>query len=213
MAKRVFWTKKDIKNFVDKLDFAYHHRDRHYGINVKLYKFPDHIEKILWESLSIAEAFDSYFITTLGDIWENFKIYLKENYDIEPYTAGRSGGYWGVYTKDVEYWSNLKTKRVIKKALVYALTNTFNTSTITLLSVGQDIGKEDFIYSEILLHANGEREITFDGLGEWVDYGEKVLKPMLLDKDINNFDKYEKLFQAYTRFSYAWDMKKYVCNF
>jgi len=188
MARRVFWAKKEIKDFVDGLDFVNHYRDMHYGINVKIYYFPEHIQEILWESLSIMETF-RLNISALGDIWENFSYYL------------------------VEHWPNLKTKRAIRKALAYALTCVFNGEWVRLFSLGQDIGENDFIYSEIHLNVNGKREVSFDGLDEWVNYGEKILKPVLLDKSIDDFDRYRELSQAYTRFSQAWDMKKYVCNF
>ncbi len=209
MSKRVFITKKEAKELVNNLRFAYHDHGRHLGLNVKFYNFPLEIERILWESYKAEVAFDIYFGTPISTVWDQFRYILEENYGLKAYQSGRSGGYWGVYIS--QYDNTERLKKIIKKAFYESFCKVFCTNAVQLLDLGRELipfGNE-FISIEIFQYVNGKREYTVDGVPEWKEYVESQIIP-LFEQDSD--DKWRALARAFQEFSHAWKLKEYVCN-
>lgn len=208
MGKRVFITKKEAREIVNNLRFAYHDYGRHLGLDVKIYNFPKNIQKILWESWDIFYAFQSYFATPIDIAWECFGGYLQTNYGLDAYQEGRNAGYWGVYIGNN---SEREVKRAIRKAFYYAFTTVFSVEKIRLFGLGQDLDRsgKNCIYFDVFINSNGEKEFITDGVKEWNDYMEKEIIPVFRADDE---DKWKILSQAYGKFSNAWAMKTYVCD-
>lgn len=211
MSKRVFITKKDAKELVNNLRFAYHDYGRHLGLNVKFYNFPLEIEKILWESYEAEVAFNIYDSTPISAVWDGFKYILEEeeDYGLKAYSSGRSGGYWG--TVIGKYDDEKKLKKIIRKAFYKSFCEVFCTNTVRLFDLDYDLIplSGEFIYIEILQYANGKREYTVDGVPEWKKYIESQIIPLF---EQNSDDKWRVLAKAFQEFEHAWKLKKYVCN-
>ncbi len=213
MGKRVFITKKEAREFVNNLNFAYHDYGRHLGLDVKIHNFPKKIQKVLWESYS-AEVMFEYgqlfsYITPLSTMWIDFKSYLKQHYDLDASQAGRSGGYWGVHMG--EYNSEEKVKKAIRKAFYYATVMNFNVKTIRLFEYSIWLSDEDELYFDATQSLNGETEYYVDGVSEWVNYMKNEVIP-IFERDDDDSEKWKSLANAYNNFLYAWKVKKYVCN-
>ena len=213
--RRHFLTKKEAKKLVKELPIAYHDHGRHVGINVKVHKFPGPIDDVLWEAILLANAFESDFGTVIGSVWDLVKDEVNNELGVSLYSAGRSGGYWGFSTYDLEK-QGIREERAIqvfRKALANALHACFGGREVRLFSLGYDLNPRgtEMIYAEIYcvfdpsLEKGYCKKVLLSGVDQWVG-----LQPEM--EALVQEGEYQEVARLWADFVTAWRMRCVVCK-
>jgi len=189
--------KKDLKKIFDELPVV--ERKRGFvGLNIKVHYFPKPINDILWASLLVEGAFESWFGSLINEIYECIKEELPPLY-----FEGRNGGYWGFYKRDLEK-EGLTPKQAIKelkKSLIEIWYDILNQPTVRYFNLGRDLDNENMIFLELYYNIKENKKYcSLDGVPQWCSF-EKQINKYLED------NKYENIAKLFREFSIAWQYK------
>ncbi len=191
-------TKKEIRKIINNLPVVQRKNGFH-GINVKVYNFPKPIENVLWASLLVGDAFRTDFGTLIYEFYEQIRLE-----GLPLYEAGRSGGYWGFYERDLkkEGLTPRKAIRELKKHLIDMLYYTFKQD-IQFFNLGRDLNKQgsDWIYLQLYYNIKENKKYALlEGVPQWCSLEEQINKYL---KD----DEYSEIARLFKEFSIAWQYK------